>query len=374
MKNKKITIFSINLDVGGIEKYVATTANILIKNNDVEIICTYRTRKNPAFEIDARVKIKYLINEKPDDVSIKSLVKSFEFISIFKEILRRVRLKKTSFILNKKEVINCKSDIIITTRIYHNRIVNKYNKNKNNLKIATEHNSLLEDKNYIRKVISSTRKFNYLLVGTDELFKHYNNLISKPLKCVKMPYAIDKIPAKKSDFNNKNIISVGRMSPEKGFLDLIDVMRIIVDKDKEVKLFLAGDGYQFKEIEKKVKELNLEKNIILLGFKNHDELKEYYLKSSLFIMTSILEAFGLVLIEAMSYGVPCISFDTAVGPREVLKDDIGLLVTNRNKEVMANRIISLLNNKKRLKEYQRKINIEIEKYSIENSIDFWKNF
>ena len=63
-----------------------------------------------------------------------------------------------------------------------------------------------------------------------------------------------------------------------------------------------------------------------------------------------------------------------MGPREVLKDDIGLLVTNRNKEVMANRIISLLNNKKKLKEYQRKINIEIEKYSIENSIDFWENF
>ena len=58
------------------------------------------------------------------------------------------------------------------------------------------------------------------------------------------------------------------------------------------------------------------------GFLDLSQQKKYYLDSSLYVMTSYTEAYGIVLIESMKYGVPCIAFDCASGPRELINKDI----------------------------------------------------
>ena len=107
-----------------------------------------------------------------------------------------------------------------------------------------------------------------------------------------------------------------------------------------------------------VNELKLNDYVVIPGFISDKNQKKYYMDSSIYVMTSYTEAFGLVLIEAMSYGLPCIAFDCASGPKEIVTKERGILIKNRDKENMANEIIKLINNKKELKRFQKIINIE----------------
>ena len=245
---------------------------------------------------------------------------------------------------NIKAIRNTYSDYIITTRTFHSRLVGYYAYN-NIIKIATEHNFHNNDKKYITKVIDSIRDFDYFVVVSENLRKFYENKIGKT-KCIYIPNVIDSLPDKRSKLTNKNIITIGRLSPEKGQKDLIDVFKIVNKELPKTKLFMVGDGPLKKELENYTKELKLTDKIIFTGFLGNKEKEKYILDSSIFILPSYTESFGLVLIEAMSYGLPCIAFDSSDGAKELLKNNVGILVKDRNKEKMATEIIKELKNKK----------------------------
>ena len=81
---KKITILALHLSTGGVEMAIANLSNILVKKYDVEIISTYRITDKPAFKIDERVKIKYLMTDlKPNPEEFKSAIKSKNILKIF---------------------------------------------------------------------------------------------------------------------------------------------------------------------------------------------------------------------------------------------------------------------------------------------------
>ena len=146
----------------------------------------------------------------------------------------------------------------------------------------------------------------------------------------------------------KNLISVGRLSKEKGFLDLIDVFDIVHHEYPDWKLNIIGNGNELKPIKDKIKFKNLEDNIILHGFQNKDYINKEYHKSSIYVMTSFTESFGIVLLEAFSYGIPAVAFDSAKGAKEMIEDNWnGYLVKDRNKEKMAKRICELIKNENR---------------------------
>ena len=88
-------------------------------------------------------------------------------------------------------------------------------------------------------------------------------------------------------------------------------------------------------------------------------------------MTSQTESFGLVLIEAMSYGLPCIGFDCASGAREIISKKNGVLVQNRDKNKMAMQIIELLNNSSMLSDLSKGSLETSQKYLLENVKKLW---
>jgi glycosyltransferase involved in cell wall biosynthesis len=122
----------------------------------------------------------------------------------------------------------------------------------------------------------------------------------------------------------------------------------------------------------KIKEYKLEKNIKITGFISGDKLVNAFVDSSLYVLPSKSEAFGLVLLEAMHYGLPCIAFDSASGARNLLKDNIGILIKNRNINEMANKINELLNDKKTLKEYSNNSLNCVSNYSIDKIYKEWR--
>ena len=167
-----------------------------------------------------------------------------------------------------------------------------------------------------------------------------------------IPNSIDKLPSKCSSLKNKRFISVGRLSPEKGFLDLLKIYKIVLKKHNDWHLDIVGDGRERKILE--------------------DYINRLLDKSSIYLMTSYTESFGIVLIEAMSHGVPCIAFDSAEGAREIINSGKnGYLIKNRNFEAMEKKINDLCDDFKVRKILGENARNDVKKYTSDVVKEEW---
>ena len=371
--SNKVTIYALHLGYGGVEKNICEKANILSNIYDVEIISLYKLYDKPAFIVSPKVKIKYLTNVKPNRNEFKNAVKSKNIKSILKEGFYAVKVLYLKNSLITKSMIECNSKIIISTRVDFSLKLIKNNE-YNNIKIAEEHIYHNNNSKYIKKLGFILKYVDYLMPSSDYLTDYYKSIYSKydyKIKTNKMPIEGSN---KLCDLKKKNIISVGRLSKEKGFADLIEIFSNIESEDWT--LTIVGDGDEKENLEALIKDNNLEGKVILTGFLNKEELYKLYENSSLYVMTSFEESFGLVLVEASSFGLPLIAFDSAIGAKEIIQEN-GILVSNRDKSVMIKKIKKLMNDISERKLYQKK-SLEIYKsydYTTlkENIISFYQD-
>ena len=365
---KKITILCLHLGVGGIEKYISSLSKMLEQNYKIEIISTYKTLDKPAFDFSDKVKIKYLINDRPYKEELKDSIKKLKLISIVKYLFKNAKLLMLKYSENIKIIKSINSDYIITTRDFHNKLVGKYAKDKI-IKIATEHNYHNNNSRYIKKIVTSLKNIDYFVVVSEDLKEFYKNKIGDT-KCLYIPNVIDNIYDKPKYNTNYNLVSVGRFSKEKAFEDLIEVIGIVKKDIPNIHLNLVGDGKLKNDITNKIESLDLKENIKLCGYLSQSEIKKVMLDSSLYIMTSLTESFGLVLIEANSYGIPCIAFDSASGAKQIIENK-ELLISNRDKEKMAKLIVKLLKDKDKLQAYGKEAYNNCQKYLLANVKKKW---
>jgi len=362
LMRQKITILTMHTGFGGIERFVATLASMLSQNYTITIIANYGQPSDEAFTYPKNVTIKYLSPKLPAMISLKQLAKTKNPVAIARELKRRQKLNAERRHALKNALQNLDTDIIITERAEYSHAAQKYCQNPKILKIATDHNFHQNQPKYIKSLLSSIKGFDYLVVGTQELRDFYRDKTGST-KCIFLPFPLDQIPTQKTTFAQPNLISAGRFSPEKGFTDLIEVMNKVHAALPQTKLFLLGDGPEEPAIQAKIKQLGLEQTIIMPGFIRHENIAPYFYNSSLFILTSHTEAFGLVLAEAMSYGLPCIAFDSASGARAQITSDLGLLIKHRDQDAMARAIIDLIKNRPKLQKYQNHITKTIQALS-----------
>jgi len=370
---KKVTILALHLSYGGVEKAISSLANMICDDYDVEIISTYKIDENPAFFINDKVKVRYLLEDlKPNKEALKSSIKSLNPIRIIKEVLLSIKVlrERKRQMINNIKVLDC--DIAISTRMFHNEMLGKYG-DKNIKKIAWEHAHHNNNLKYIKGVVDSCKDIDFLIPVSQELTSFYQTeFTNKKCKVTHVPLCLDKISKHSSNLDTKNLVAVGRLSAEKGFIELVDIMKKVVEYDNSVVLNLVGDGQERKSIESKVKEFNLEKNFILHGYKDKEALEKIYLESDVYLMVSLEESMGLVVLEAFSYGVPVIAFDTAKGPLEIIENNSnGIIIEGRSYDKMAEEIMSVLNDRKLLTELGTSAKERAQDFSFEASKRKW---
>ena len=371
---KKISILALHLGYGGIEKSIVSLANVLCKKYKVEIATCYNLYGKCVFDLDDRVKVKYLNDKKiiPNHESLRKAIKSKNIFKIFKEgifSLKVLHFRRKSMV---NYIKNCDSDVIISTRDIFNNWVGLY-ATEGILKIGWEHNHFHDDMKYARKIVDSAKNLDYLVLVSSELQKYYQKLMEgKKCMCIYIPNCIDKMPDKKSNLRAKRLISVGRLSPEKGYLDLLRVYNLLHKKYPDWKLDIIGDGKEKSLLEEYIKSHHMEKNVTLHGFQGKEYIDKIMQDSSIYLMTSHTESFGIVLIEAMSHGVPCIAMDSAEGAREIINSGYnGYLIRNRNFDIMVKKIGDLINSRNdrlKLGDNARK---SVEKYTSDAVGEEW---
>ena len=353
---KKITIFSLHLGYGGIEKCVVNLANLLVDTYDVEIVSTYKLEDTPAFDINEKVKVRYLISKyKPNREEWKQSIRRIRPIKFIKETYKAIvvlfnRRRKTVDAIKK-----CDSDIIISTRDLFNKWVSTYAKGKA-YKIAWEHNHHHNDMVYAKKVVKSCYNMDTLVLVSDSLRSFYKKQMKEAnykCKCVFIPNMIEDIPKNVSKLNTKNLISIGRLAKEKGVTDLIELFKELKEKNpkENYHLHLVGDGAERNKVVDMIYRYDLTKDITVHGYLKKKDINVLFKDTSLYLMTSYTESFGLVLVEAMAYGIPCLAYTSAEGANDLITNDYnGYLIENRDKDEMIEKIEYIMNNDNKRKE------------------------
>jgi len=148
--------------------------------------------------------------------------------------------------------------------------------------------------------------------------------------------------------NERKILFVGNLHPNKGVHFLIKSFALVKSKIDDVKLVIVGDGSLKHYLINLTKRLNIEKDVIFAGFVSDEELPKYYASCDIFASASVLEGFGLIFLEAMALGKPIVAFNLASIPEVV--GNAGILIDEINHEKFANAIIELLRNEELYKE------------------------
>ncbi len=137
----------------------------------------------------------------------------------------------------------------------------------------------------------------------------------------------------------------------KRVVELVETMRIVVDHFPEARLIIAGDGPTRIEVERKIEALDLCNNVHLLGVKSN--MQEIMCSADMFLLNSTLEGMPLVLLEAMSCGLPVVTTPAGGIPELVRRGKDGAVTKGFEQEEYAQEIIELLENDEKRKKLGR---------------------
>lgn len=209
-----------------------------------------------------------------------------------------------------------------------------------------------------------------LLTEADEKFSNYPN------KTVVIPNVLELETIIPRDFtkNYKRIISVGSMHDDrKGFDKQISIWKKINLKYPDWKLDIYGDGSIRKDLQKLIDENNLTDIVTLQGTTN--KVEEEFLKSSFFIFTSKAEGLPMVMLEAMSCGLPCVAYDCPDGPADIIENnENGFLIDMDDEQTMIDKISFLIENNDEVNRLGKAAQKSAEAYLPDIVIPKWVSF
>lgn len=187
-----------------------------------------------------------------------------------------------------------------------------------------------------------------------------------------IPNSLTFIPEKKSSCTSKQVIAVGRYVNPKGFDLLIAAWEKIAPKHKDWVLKIYGDGPLREALQAKVDAVGLSTSCILeLPVK---DIAAKYAESSIFVLSSRFEGFGLVMVEAMACGLPVVSFDCSCGPKDIISNhEDGILVEAGNVEELARQIAYLIEHDEIREQMGQRALENVQRYKIENIAVLWQD-
>ena len=185
-------------------------------------------------------------------------------------------------------------------------------------------------------------KADCVVLQTTDAARYFGKKIRSKSNIILNPIS-DRFYKKSYDPNDKNIISVGRLEPQKNYKLLIEAFAIIAEDFPNHNLIIYGEGYQKDELARDIYRHNLEGRVFLPG--NQNNVEDVLSKAKLFVLSSDYEGLPNALMEAMAVGVPVISTDCPCGgPKELTQGGkTGLLTDCGNSELLAEKIRNVLN-------------------------------
>ena len=372
---KKVRIIALHLAFGGIEKAICCMANLFAERYEVEIISVYNMPDAPAFPLDERVSVRYLLRDIPNREEWKAALNGRDIYGLARESLRAVRIMRDTKHAVIEAIRSIIDGVVITTRPEDNVLLSRYGRS-GVLKIAQLH----QDHAFDRKLVRSFQKdyggvdvFALLTPGLRDEVKEMLRGNNAHTEVVYIPNFLERFPEKPDRYpRDKTVLAVGRLNEVKRFDLLIRMFSTLHAQFPDWKLRIVGEGEERGRLEAAIKELHAENYVNLTGRKDADGVEDEMLRASVYAMTSRSEGFPFVLLEAQSCGLPVVAFDVRVGPGFVVQNGVnGYLAADMVYEDFCEKIASLMKDEALRHEMAEAAKARASDFSREKVAEIW---
>lgn len=318
-KNKKICLFINSLYGGGAEKVLQLHSNELVKRGyDVDVITL---EIDSFYKLDKRVN---RINLSSLDYKSARLFKVLYFLIFYFKLKRICKKNNYDYLFSYMEIPNIISTFVKITTKLKTRFLVSIHVNPSSYYIKGFYGIFF--RNMIKKcypksdkIVVVSNEIKKTLIEEYEISQEKISVLYNPIDLNR----IEKISNQKISLNDEKIfenskvfVNVGRLNIQKGHKYMIKAFSIVRNKREGLKLIIIGHGELENELKALVKDLNLQKEVFILGSRKN--VFKYLERSHVFLFPSLWEGFGIVLVEALSVGIPIIASDCKSGPREIL--------------------------------------------------------
>jgi glycosyltransferase involved in cell wall biosynthesis len=357
MPNINICFFSGDISrTGGTERVTTIIANALVARGFNVVILSARGGNKASFFIEPEVHLYSL--------SMDQFSANLSDLKLINRLRKFIATKKIDYIVD--------IDVILS---YYSILASLFSKTK---VVSWEH--FYYDINVgdfgqrIRRTIARlfALRFSFsIVVLTEKDRKKYLNKYHDQSKVVAINNPITPVGDKQSNLINKSVVAVGRLAHEKGFDLLIQAWSLVYTKRPDWVLRIVGSGVDYEILQNMAVRLGLEKCITFIA--NTENVEKFYLDASIYVMTSRFEGFGMVLLEAKSYGLPIVSFDSDCGPGEIVKNNYdGYLVEFGDINALAIRMLELMDSESKRIIFGKRARLD-NRFELQRIIRQWEN-
>ena len=184
----------------------------------------------------------------------------------------------------------------------------------------------------------------------------YNPLNTRPLRC--------------SSLTDRKVVAIGRLTKQKNFPSLIRSYAVVANRFPDWNLDIYGDGSEKQFLTRLVSDLSMNDSIHLCG--STSDAFEALLQASVFVLSSRFEGMPNAMLEAISCGIPVVSYSCPCGPKDIITDGVnGFLVPEGDEQMMAERICWLIEHEEERKRMGRAAFERSKDFSIERIVQMW---
>lgn len=357
---------------GGADKVIVDKANYFAQNGyNITLVTESQLGRELSFPLNPKVQHIDMNLDFNRQYSQSFIHRAFTYYFLMQKYKRKL----------KSVLFHVRPDIVITTLgrsldfitdIHDGSVkIGEAHTTKNHLRSL----HLMENKGRLYKIIArrlrdkmiqNVSRLQGLVLLTPQDAADWKDVV----KTFVIPNSMPSFPAVCSSLDKKQVIMVGRYNDAKGYDYLIPAWEIVHKKHPDWFLNVYGSGELHDNVIDWVHKKQLEKTIILHD--PVDNILDKYLDSSICVMSSRYEGFPMALIEALSCGVPCVSFDCPFGPRNIIIDgNDGILVEYLNSQALADGICRLIEDEDLRKEMGQNGRKNICRYSREKIMQQW---
>ena len=355
---RKIHILLMN--AYGMGGTIRTTLNLveeLAETHDVELISVIRRRERPLFAFPEGIEVTTVDDrrrsaqkENPPGWVARRL-RGMRSLLMHPEDWAFAASNAWSDILLIRKLRSLEGGVLITTRPAFNLIAAKFAP-AHVVTVAQEHLNFNAHRPRLgREIKRHYSKLDALVVLTHDDRHDYSNLLAgSPTRVVRITNALPRLHGEPSRAREKIVLAAGRLTWQKGFDLLVDAFVPVAQQHPDWKLRIYGDGVRRTKLKRRVIRQDLYNNVFLMGATQR--LGEMMSRASVFALSSRYEGFGMVIVEAMSKGLPVVSTDCPRGPAEIIDPESdGILVPNEDVEGLTRALLELIEDDERRARY-----------------------
>jgi len=360
---KKVFLTSLHLAHGGVEFVVSNLANALVEQGvPVEILCTYRLGE-PAYELDPRVQVTYLLQCVPNKEEMAMAKKEKAYGRLFLAVLKGGVTYMAKYVVLAKAMRRIKDGIILASRHEDAKLLARFG-HSSVMKIAHIHMDISTKKNMEKEIGKYYKKLQGVVTLTEAARREVEGLLPKGGEVQVMAIPNFILPLEKvSKEKKKTILAVGRLHEDKGFSRLLGIFRKVHNEHPFWALEIIGEGPLQGMLENLIKEYGLSSSVSLLGSLPNELVRDRMSEASIYAMTSLAEGFGIVLVEAMDAFMPVVAYDVPVGPRAILRErETGFLIPDGEESLFIEKLAWLMEEEALRKTMGQKAHEEAKKY------------